>query len=83
MQHNASAYSVLTHTLNPWIELKGQNIIILEIVMLYIKLKEMEHRVPCKLFCPYTHPKPVVGLKGKKNLNVVMLHIKLRGRIEV
>ena len=29
------------------------------IVMLHIKLKEREHRAPCKhIFCPYKHPQP-------------------------
>ena len=49
-------------------------------VMLHNKLKEMEHRASCKhIFSPYTHPQ-TVGLKDKNNLNVVMLHIKLRGK---
>ena len=35
--------------------------------MLHNKLKGMELRAPCKLiFCPYTHPQPGAGLKGKK-----------------
>ena len=40
VEHHASTYSLLTHTLNLWVGLKGK----------------------------------------KKNLNVVMLHIKLRGK---
>ena len=48
-------------------------------VMLHNKLKGMRHRAPCKhIFSLYTHPQPVSWIKGKKNLNVVMLHIKLR-----
>ena len=51
-------------------------------VMLHITLKGMGHRAPCKhIFCPYKHTfKLWVGLKGKKLLNVVSLHIKIRGK---
>ena len=28
----------------------------------------------------FTHSPPVGWLKGKKNLNVVMLHVKLKGK---
>ena len=51
-------------------------------VMLHIKLKGMEHRALCKhIFSPYTHTLNLwVGLKGKE-LNVVVLHIKLRGQV--
>ena len=40
----------------------------------------MELRAPCKhMLWPYTHPEPAGRvIKGKKNLNVVMLHIKLK-----
>ena len=47
-----------------------------------IKLQEIELRAPCKhIFCPYTHPQPVgSGQKVKTYfLNVVMVHIKLKG----
>ena len=47
-------------------------------VMLHNKLKEMEYRAHA-----YTYYLPLnlwVELKGKKNLCVVMLHIKLRGK---
>ena len=34
---------------------KVKTFLFLKVVMLYIKLKEMERRVPCKhLICPYT-----------------------------
>ena len=50
-------------------------------VMFHTKLKRMEHRATCKhIIFPYTHPQSVGWLKGKTNLNVVMLHIKLRGK---
>ena len=48
--------------------------------MLYIKLKGMEHRAPCfHIFCPCTHPRPKLRLKGHFFLQVVMFHIKLKG----
>ena len=35
---------------------KGQNIFLMKVVMLHIKLKGMEYRAPRKhIFCPYTH----------------------------
>ena len=39
----------------------------LKVVMLHIKLKGMEHRVPCMhIFCSYTHHRPPgVGSKAK------------------
>ena len=46
-------------------------------VMLHIKM-EMEHRTSCKhIFCPYTHPRPLVwGPKVKMFLmKIVMLHL--------
>ena len=46
--------------------------------LLHIKLKDMEHRAPCKpIFCPYTH----LGSKGQNIFlwKVVMLHIKVKG----
>ena len=46
-------------------------------VMLHIKLKGMEHREPDKhILSPYTPFNLWVGLKGKKNLTMVLLHIK-------
>ena len=54
----------------------------MKVGMLYMKLKQMEHRPPCKhIFCPYTHPQPQDEVKNvkKKFLKVVMLHIKLKG----
>ena len=36
-------YSVLTHTLDPWGGIKGQNIFFLKVVKLHIKLIGMEH----------------------------------------
>ena len=50
MQQHACTYSVITHTLNHW---GGVKHFFLKVVMLFIKLKEMEHRAPCKhIFCP-------------------------------
>ena len=55
------------HTLDPRDEIKGRNIFSLKVVMLHIKLKEMECRVPCKqIFCPYTHINPWGGVKSSK-----------------
>ena len=51
------------------------------------QLKRMEHRESYKhIFCPYTHTHTLnlwVGLKDEKNLKVVQLHIKLKGKKEV
>ena len=55
----------------------------LKVVMLHIKLKEMERKVPCKhLHSVLTH---TLGPRGRVKgenffLNVVMLHIKLKGK---
>ena len=80
MQQHASTYSVLTHTLDHLGGVKDQNIF-LKVVFLHIKLKGMEHRVPCKhIFCPYTPSTLGLGQKVKAFvLNLVMLHIKLKG----
>ena len=38
---------------------------------MHTKLKEMELRAPSiHMFCPYTHPQPVVGLKQIKIISV-------------
>ena len=62
---------------------KGQNIFFLKEVMLHIKLKGMEHRVPCKHKpCHlYTHPLNLGWGQSSKYffLKVVMLHIKVMG----
>ena len=56
----------LTHT--PGVESKSQNIFFLKVVMLYMKLKGLEHVAPCKhIFCPYTHPRPRGGVKRLKH----------------
>ena len=48
--------------------------------MLHIKLKGMEHRVPCyHIFCPYTHPRPLGWGQKSFFLKVVMLQIKIKG----
>ena len=49
---------------NPWVGSKGQNMFLLKIDMLHIKLNGMEHRAPCKhILCPSTHPWPLGGVK--------------------
>ena len=46
-----------------------------------IKLNRMEHRASCKhIFSPCTYSQPVGWFKRLKNLNAVMLHIKLSGK---
>ena len=48
----------------PGVGSKCQRIFLLKVVMLQIKLKEMEHRAPCKhKVCPYTHPQTPDGVK--------------------
>ena len=42
MQH-VGTYSVLTHTIDPWCGVKGQNFF-LKVVLMHIKLKGMQHR---------------------------------------
>ena len=82
MEHRAPCKHIFcpyTHPrTTPAVGLKGQNIFLLKIVMLHIKLKGIEHRAPCKhIFCFYTHPQPQMGLKGQNIfLKVGMLHIK-------
>ena len=39
MQKHTSTRSILTHTIDPWGGVKGQNIFLLKVVMLHIKLK--------------------------------------------
>ena len=62
------AHILSLHTSSePGVGSKCQNIF-LKVVMLHIKLKEMEHRAPCKhILCPYTYTPsaPVVGTKAK------------------
>ena len=42
----------------------------------------MKYTTKCKqIFCPYTPSTPGWGQRVKKNLNVVMLHIKLKGAV--
>ena len=51
--------------------------------MLHIKLKLMECRAPYKhILCPYTHLDQCGWVKRSKDffLNMVMLHIKLKGK---
>ena len=75
MQQHANTYSVLTHTLDPWGGIKGKNSFFLD-VMLYIKLKHMEHRAPCKyIFCPYTNPQPQIGVKKVKTFFSESSHV--------
>ena len=45
---------------NPRWGQKVKTFFVLKLVMSHIKLKGVEHRVPCKhTFCPYTHPQPL------------------------
>ena len=62
---NATTFSVHTYNLDPWVGVKGQDIVfVLKVDMLHIQLKEMELRAPCKhIFCHYTHPRPLGGVK--------------------
>ena len=64
IEHNESTYSVLTHTLDHWGGVKCQNIFILKVVKLHIKLNRIQYGAPCThIFCPYTHPQPVDWIK--------------------
>ena len=55
----------------------GKHICFLKVVMPHIKIKGMELRAPYKhMLSPYTHPQPVGWVK----MNVVMLHIKVKGK---
>ena len=77
IEHHASTYSVLTHTPGLWGWVKrSKHFFFLKVVMLQIKL----NGAPCKhIFLTHTHSL-WVGLKGKQNLNMVMLHIKFKGK---
>ena len=56
LEHHASTYSALTHTLGLRVRSKVKNIF-LHVVMLHIKLKGIEVRASYKhIFCPYTYP---------------------------
>ena len=66
-QSTMQAYSVLTHALDPWGEVKRSNMFLLKVVMLHIKSNGMAHRAPCKhKLCPYTHPQHPDGVKRSK-----------------
>ena len=85
--HHSSTHSVLTNTLNPdgvkrskhfetWGEVKRSNIVLLKVVMLHIKLKGMEHRVPCKhIVCPNTYPQPTDGAKRSNHFIAENSHV--------
>ena len=48
----------------PWVVSKGQNIILLKVVMMVFISKGMENRTPCKhIFCPSTQPNIPDGAK--------------------
>ena len=55
----------------------------MKVVLLHIKIKwnGVYSTMQAHILSLHTHPNRWVGLKGKKqNLNVVMLHIKLKGK---
>ena len=55
---------------------KGQNVFLLNIVMLHIKLNGMEYRATCKhIFCPYTHPQSPDGVKRPTHLFSESSHV--------
>ena len=60
MQQHGVKYVIRRHTLDPGVWQKDQNIFSeSRLVMLHIKLKEVEHRAPCKhMFCLYTDSQP-------------------------
>ena len=79
---NIQAHSLSLHTsLTFWVKW-SKHLFFLKEVMLHIKFKGIEHKIPWKqFFCPYLHPRPLEwGQKVKTFfLKVVMLHIKLKG----
>ena len=79
---NMVANSLPTDTPSTWgLGQKVKLYLFLKVVMLHIKLKEIEHRAPWKqICCHYTHQWPL-GWDQKFIfflLKVVMLHIKLK-----
>ena len=68
MQQYGSKNFAHRHIINRWgEEVKRSKDFFLKVVMLYIKLKRMEHRAKCKyIFCPYMYPWPLgLGQKVK------------------
>ena len=57
------------------------NIFFLKVAMLDIKLKGMEHSVPCKhIFCPYTHSQPVGWTKRLEKSECGHVAYQIKGK---
>ena len=60
--HILPFHTLLTY----WVGSKDQNIVLLNVVMLQVKLKGMEYKATCKhIFCPYTHTQTPDEVKGQ------------------
>ena len=84
MQQDASTYSVFTHTFDPWGTSNTKTIYFLKVVMLHIKLIEMEKRAPYKyIFCVLAHPQPLDGIKRSTHLFHECSHVsyQIKGNV--
>ena len=57
---NIQAHSLSLHTSSTFWVKGSKHLFFLKEVMLHIKFKGIEHKIPWKqFFCPYTHPRPL------------------------
>ena len=79
MEHNKRApckhiFCPYTHP-EPQMESKG-HICFQKVIIVHIKLKEMEYRAPCEhIFCPYTYPRPLRWNKKVKTFFSESRHV--------
>ena len=65
----------------PLVGSKGQPIFSLEVVILHMKLKGMEHRAPCKRICfLYTHPRPLGWDQRSKHFFTESSHVAYQSK---
>ena len=69
MHEHGSRYFARRHTLDPGGGVKSSKHFFLKVVMYHNRLKEMEHRAPCKhTSCPYIHHRPLGCGKNMKTV---------------
>ena len=70
-----------THTRPLGWSQRSKHFFLLKVVMLHIKLKEIEPRAPCKhIFYPYTLPQPVGWIKGENNSKGGHVAYQIKGK---
>ena len=76
------AHILSLHTYStPLVGSKGQPIFSLEVVILHIKLKGMEHRAPSKRICfLYTHPRPLGWDQRSKHFFTESSHVAYQSK---